>query len=340
MDRYEVVITGDSQAALFAGLVLKQRGVRYAYISTENLDEESIHVLERVSVRQAVQAEADLMLKSEVAGLYETYVEKAAKVSGAGSAPLEEAQENALLCMLLKMRQEEEAGRIFKPEFAAEDIRTKGVLLSGADCSFAADQVIYLFANYSKALSDKAIVLAAGQGAAAIVENRRKIITSYMDRLRIRHGSRSHKKSVYITHSRSWFYMREMLTNYAVKEGTAPLDPFMNYGFYLNGTAAREEIMACCHQMIRNCDEVWVFGPISEAMLTDIMVALWEGKPIHFYSIGEQVSDLKEITVDDIIFEREVHAGQIRKSELLDFIKHAAPHTGEYYQMSLFGEEN
>lgn len=340
MDRYEVVITGDSQAALFAGLVLKVRGVRYAYISTENLDAESIHVLERVSVRQAVQAEADLVLKSEVANLYESYVEKAAQVSSAGSEPLGEEQDNALICLLLKMRQEAETDRIFKPDFAASDVRSKGILLSGSDCNFAAEQVIYLYSDNEKSLSDKAIVVAAGQGAAAIVENRRKIVTSYMDRLRIRHGSRSQKKSVYITHSRSWFYVREMLTNYAVQKGTAPLDPFMNYGFYLNGAAAREDIMACCHQMIRNCDEVWVFGPISETMLTDIMVALWEGKPIHFYSIGEQISDLNEITVDDIIFEREVHAGQIRKSELLDFIKHAAPHTGEYYQMSLFGEEN
>ena len=61
-----------------------------------------------------------------------------------------------------------------------------------------------------------------------------------------------------------------------------------------------------------------------------------EGKEVHFFSISEHKSEIHELQMEDIIFEREVHAGQIRKSDLLNFVRSTAPRNMDYVQMSLF----
>jgi hypothetical protein len=42
--------------------------------------------------------------------------------------------------------------------------------------------------------------------------------------------------------------------------------------------------------------------------------------------------------MNHIIFEREVHAGQIRKSDLMNFIQSTTQKENDYVQMSLFDE--
>lgn len=177
----------------------------------------------------------------------------------------------------------------------------------------------------------------AGLYAEAVFAEKQMRLEAYMKQLRIQEGRKEPRKMVYITHSKSWFYAKERVQQFAMMQGVAPVNPFMNFGYYLDQRIDKDEIVASCHQMIRSSEELWVFGPISEAMLTDIVVAVMEGKSLRFFSISENPEEIKELEMEKIIFEREVHAGQIHKSDLLNFIRSTAPRTQEYKQMTLFG---
>lgn len=183
-------------------------------------------------------------------------------------------------------------------------------------------------------------VVSAGARAFAIVEQKQMSLEKYMKKLRIKSGKRTERELVYVTQSKAWFYAREAVMKFAIDRGVAPINPYMNYGFYLNGAVERDEITECSHQMVRAASALWVFGPVSEAILTDIVVAVMEGKEIRFFSISDNTSEIREIPMEEIVFEREVHAGKIKKNDLLDFVKSTLPRIDGYVQMSLFDQIN
>ena len=78
------------------------------------------------------------------------------------------------------------------------------------------------------------------------------------------------------------------------------------------------------NQLIQMCDELWVFGPIADGVLFEISLAKQLRKRVRFYKIGTRINEIKEIDISDeneIVFEPEVHSRQIKKSDLLAFIR-------------------
>lgn len=45
-----------------------------------------------------------------------------------------------------------------------------------------------------------------------------------------------------------------------------------------------------------------------------------QGKKIRFFSIGTKIEEIREITTAELTFEPEVHARQIKKQDIIDFI--------------------
>lgn len=326
--RYEAAILGNGLAALFAGYLLKKNRIRFVIVDTVNLNETPREIDEEFPFEISEEGKklvCDTYRKiAAQVGISEqgNFGDTAGIPGDAGNEVVGYEEEKCLRMFLLSELKDE-----YQIKKSADDIKFDNgfVLIKCGNQTLEADVLI-----------DRQDMLEAGNCAQAVMEEKQKRLEAYMKRLRIRKGKRTHRKMVYVTHSKSWFFAREVVMQFAVEQGAAAVNPFMNYGFYMNGTVEKDEVIECCHQQIRACDELWVFGPISEAILTDIAVAVMEGKEVHFFSISENRSEIHELQLDDIIFEREVHAGQIRKADLLDFVRSAAPRKQEYVQMSLF----
>ena len=341
--RYEAIVVGDDLAALFAGYLLKKNRIRFAMIKTDGIN------LEKLEKKKKFFYEISEEDKKMVDGVYQNLLTKVG-VTDETFSDMNEKKDR--LEVFLKSELERELHDIkyvsdiiyvqdqsdiicvqdqnVETDREHEDSQMTEVgngytVLRCGDLMISSDVVI--------CQSD---ILTAGIWAQSVFKEKQRGIEESMRRLRIKDGKRTPRKMVYVTHSKNWFYVREVVMAFAVGQGAAAVNPFMNYGFYLNGAVEKDKIMECCHQFIRTVDELWVFGPVSEEILTDIAVAVMEGKKIRFFSISEQASEIHELRMEDITFEREVHAGQIRRADLLDFVRSAAPKRQEYVQMSLF----
>ena len=72
------------------------------------------------------------------------------------------------------------------------------------------------------------------------------------------------------------------------------------------------------------CHELWVFGPISNGVLFEIVSAVRQKKPIHFFNIATRATEIHELQLEDISFEPEVHKKQIKKEDLIAFIRESS----------------
>lgn len=355
---YEAVILGDDLAALFAGYLLKKNRIRFVIAERntkldDNVSRETLCGFEVAETKTDNQNQGSFEFSkheftrkeektSEISEDGKIFVKKiyhklTAQVGSTGNLPLG-TDEKSRFAVLLRSSLRKELENI--PKITTISVKEGTALLTSDETVLETDNLIWtpehpVIDELSKE-SESEDILKAGIWAQSIVEQKQRRMEEDMKRLRIKAGKRNTRKMVYATHSKSWFYAKEVVIQFAVKQGVAAVNPFMNYGFYLNEMVKKDEIVECCHQLIRTADELWVFGPVSEAILTDIAVAVMEGKEIRFFSISDQIAEIHELHMDDVVFEREVHAGQIRKSDLLNFIGKTVPKMSNYVQMSLF----
>lgn len=146
--------------------------------------------------------------------------------------------------------------------------------------------------------------------------------------------SNSEKMGVVFTaQSKNFFYCKDVICEYVLKQGKLPINPFMVFGYFLNDRVDRNIVRRGNNQLIQTSDELWIFGPIADGVLFEIALAKKLKKPIKFFKLGTRVNEIKEITVDEVNFEPEVHARQIKKSNLTAFIKNQNVDDG---QLELF----
>lgn len=138
---------------------------------------------------------------------------------------------------------------------------------------------------------------------------------------------------VFTAQSKNNFFCKDVICEYVLKEGKLPINPFMVFGYFLNDRVDRDLIRQGNNQLIQSSDELWVFGSIADGVLFEIALAKKIGKPIKFFSLGTRTNEIKEISVDEVTFEPEVHARQIRKNDLTSFLKNGNLDDG---QLELF----
>ncbi len=127
---------------------------------------------------------------------------------------------------------------------------------------------------------------------------------------------------VFTAQSKNVFYCRDVICEYVLRKNKLPLNPFRIFEYFLHDRVDRNIIRRGNNQLIRTCDELWVFGPISDGVLFELVYAAHIRKPVRFFTIGTRVSDIKPIkNVTDIKFEPEVHASRQRRKSLLNEIQ-------------------
>ncbi|MDO4922007.1 MAG: hypothetical protein Q4E64_09320 [Phascolarctobacterium sp.] len=126
---------------------------------------------------------------------------------------------------------------------------------------------------------------------------------------------------VFTAHSKTSFYAKNIICEHVFKNNAIPINPYRSFGYFLDDRVERNLVRQANNQMVIKCDELWVYGRISDGVLFEIVNALKFNKPIRFFTIGTHINDIREIKIDDLKFEPEVHAKHIRKTDIQEFIK-------------------
>ena len=145
------------------------------------------------------------------------------------------------------------------------------------------------------------------------------------------------RKVVFTAQSKQKFYCRNAVCEYVFDNDCIPVNPFRIFGYFLDDRVDRGLIRNGNNEMISRCDELWVFGQISDGVLFEIFSCIRQGKPVRFFTIDTWAKDIKEISVDDVTFEPEVHAHQNTKENLKRLIEYGGG-VEPVNQLKLFDE--
>ncbi len=112
--------------------------------------------------------------------------------------------------------------------------------------------------------------------------------------------------SVYTAHSKHNFYATKMISAYVLNNGMLPLNPFTNWDYFMNDMVDRKLTVRANNNLIYLATEVWQFGIISNGCYHELKLAMELKKKIRFFQLGKTISDIKEISVNDLAFEVEL----------------------------------
>lgn len=140
------------------------------------------------------------------------------------------------------------------------------------------------------------------------------------ERLHIKVSDTKEKKVVFTAQSKQYFYCRDAVCEFVLRQGCIPVNPFRIFGYFLGDRVDRDLIRNGNNEMIRRCDELWVFGNVSDGVLFEIYMCRQMGKQVRFFNIATRANEIEELNPEDINFEPEIHSYQIKKEELLALV--------------------
>jgi len=173
-------------------------------------------------------------------------------------------------------------------------------------------------------------------------DGHRKQIERGINKLGIKVSSSQSMDLVFTAQSKNYFYCKDVICEFVLKQGKLPINPFMVFGYFLNDRVDRDLVRQGNNQLIQSCKELWVFGSIADGVLFEIALAKIKGIPIRFFKLGTRVNEIKEVDIAEMSFEPEVHSRQIRKNDLIDFIRNKNTDDGQltFFDMLIKDEED
>ena len=129
---------------------------------------------------------------------------------------------------------------------------------------------------------------------------------------------------IFTAQSKKFFYSRDVICEYVFKQGMLPINPFRIFGYFLSDRVPRNIIRQGNNHLVRACDELWIFGPIADGVLFEVIYAINMNKPVRFFSIGTKLKEIYPLQkLSDIVFEPEVHSTRQKREDLLKEIEMA-----------------
>ncbi len=114
------------------------------------------------------------------------------------------------------------------------------------------------------------------------------------------------KKVVFTAQSCKNFHQRMLICKHAFEQGVVPINPFNVFGYYLYELVERNIIRNGNNNLMKRCDELWVYGEISDGVLVEIEMVKKLGKPVKFFDISKLPKEIKEISKEEVIFEEDI----------------------------------
>jgi len=122
--------------------------------------------------------------------------------------------------------------------------------------------------------------------------------------------------TVFTAQSKAFFYCKDAICEFVFKKDRLPVNPFMSFDYFLNDRVDRDLIRRANNQLMKMCDELWVFGDIANGVMFEMVMAKNLNKPIRYFTIATKSNEIKEITVDDLVFENEL---SLSKEQINEF---------------------
>ncbi len=112
------------------------------------------------------------------------------------------------------------------------------------------------------------------------------------------------KPLIYTAASKHLFYYRMFISKFVLERGGVPLNPFMIFDYFLLDAVERDAVRSGNNSLVKRCDEIWVFGPVSDGVLAEIKLAKNMDKPLRYFQIEK--NNISEISRDQVILEDDV----------------------------------
>lgn len=141
---------------------------------------------------------------------------------------------------------------------------------------------------------------------------------------------------VFTAQSKQTFYCRDAVCQFVFQNGAIPINPFRVFDYFLGERVDRESVRQGNNELIRRCDELWVFGQISDGVLFEIATCRQTGKKIRYFTISARVEEIREITPDEVVFEPEVHKRRVKREDLIQMLKYGDSSEDIMKQLTLF----
>lgn len=113
------------------------------------------------------------------------------------------------------------------------------------------------------------------------------------------------KPLVYTAMSKHLFYYRMFISVYVLEHGGVPLNPFMVFDYFLLDVVDRGLVREGNNNLVKRCDEIWAFGPISNGMLAEIQIANKHSRPVRYFMV-ENPHTIVETTKDKAEMEEDI----------------------------------
>ncbi len=113
-----------------------------------------------------------------------------------------------------------------------------------------------------------------------------------------------HKPLIFTAQSKHYFYCRDAVCEFVLKQGGVPVNPFRMFGYFLDDRVDRNLTRQANNNMLRASQTLWVFGDqITDGVLAEIFYAQKLGKIMRFFTISDRVEDIQHVNIDDLSFE-------------------------------------
>lgn len=90
-------------------------------------------------------------------------------------------------------------------------------------------------------------------------------------------------KLIFTAFSKKNFYLRSAISQFVLLQNCVPISPFMNFDYNLSGLVPKDSIRIANNSLIARCDEIWVFGKVSDGVLVEIYLATKQGKVVRYF---------------------------------------------------------
>jgi len=110
-------------------------------------------------------------------------------------------------------------------------------------------------------------------------------------------------KIIYTAISKKMFYHRFSISKYVLNNGGAPLNPFMNFDYFMGEGIERDKVREANNRIVEMCDELWVFGDISNGVVAEIQIANQKNKPVRYFSVDDH-ANIIELNKNQVKFEK------------------------------------
>ena len=115
----------------------------------------------------------------------------------------------------------------------------------------------------------------------------------------------SDRPLIYTAMSKHYFYYRMFISKYVLEQGGVPLNPFMIFDYFLLDSIDRKLVVEGNNNLVKRADAIWVFGPVSDGVLAEIIIASARQKEIRYFEILKP-HEIVPVSVDNVTMEDDV----------------------------------